>query len=77
MWDFLQAMLGALRNEDLAELDPLTNEEGKISCDDGMRGPLKEGDLNITGLREALRRIDGALKYFSEETLYPCFLDRS
>lgn len=77
MWDFLQALLGALRNVNLAELDQLTTKERKISCEDGRRGPSKEKDLNIKRLREALRRIDGALKYFSEETLYPCFLERS
>lgn len=44
-------MLGvlSLRNENLAELDQLTSEEQKISCDSGMRGPLKENDLNIKG----------------------------
>lgn len=52
-----------LRNEDLAEWDQLTTEEWKISCGSGLRGPLKVSDLNMKGLREALRRIE-ALKYF-------------
>lgn len=60
-----------LRNEDLAELDKLTTEEWKISCDGAMRGPLKENDLNIKRLREALRRIDDALKYFCKRNPLP------
>lgn len=42
---------------------PVTIEEWKINLNSGLRGPLKGNDLNIKGLREALRRIE-ALKYF-------------
>lgn len=52
-----------LRNEYLAELDQLTTEEWKISCNSGLRGPLNGDNLDIKGLREALRIIE-ALKYF-------------
>lgn len=37
------------RNAGLAELDQLAIEEWKISSDSGLRGPLKENDLNIKG----------------------------